>query len=547
MVRGGFALRLIAIFASLVLAANAQQVVLEDWSNLRTNGQTPDGTSEKLWHGMWNQGPTECSIVSGEWVCTTTGSSFSSPGGLGFWLNTLNCDSTGCYSNAGSYMKAYIRSGTWSSSINRLRTKYKCGVDVPGDTSGGGHWLEFGTYTRHITEPDPPNSGQGAHYYHFLDANSKANKWVWVELNQHPQHLQGMAGGTEWNEDPEWYTQNHLDVPTHYFDGMTHFYWGTNMGGTEVLRTAGKTCTWGPWTLDTVTGGSDTWVSSITGTYNTTSGRYELSFNSPKQIPGGATYTVRYSTSSMRTNGWSSGTTGGTTTGEDGSDYTGVNYQTPVVSEQTRMYIAVRPDINIASVSSTSPVTINTLRNHDLATGDTVNVTGLCATANGARTVTVVDRDTVSLGVSGACTYTSGSKITPTDETKNFAEMLVGDPATSSAPTVTTVSINSVTPTTASSGGNVSSDGGASVSVRGVCWSTTSPPTTSDSCTSNGTGTGTYTSSLTGLSASTLYYYVAYATNSEGTSYGTVLSFTTSAARSARNGGNFRIGGNRRF
>lgn len=92
-----------------------------------------------------------------------------------------------------------------------------------------------------------------------------------------------------------------------------------------------------------------------------------------------------------------------------------------------------------------------------------------------------------------------------------------------------TTAASSVTGTTASSGGNVTSDGGASVTARGVCWSTSSNPTTSDSKTSDGTGTGTYTSSLTGLSGGTQYYVRAYATNSAGTAYGTEINFTTSA------------------
>lgn len=93
-----------------------------------------------------------------------------------------------------------------------------------------------------------------------------------------------------------------------------------------------------------------------------------------------------------------------------------------------------------------------------------------------------------------------------------------------------TTAASSITGTTASSGGNVTGDGGASVTARGVCWSTSSNPTTADSKTTDGTGTGSFTSSITGLSGSTLYYVRAYATNSAGTTYGTEVSFTTSAS-----------------
>lgn len=97
-------------------------------------------------------------------------------------------------------------------------------------------------------------------------------------------------------------------------------------------------------------------------------------------------------------------------------------------------------------------------------------------------------------------------------------------------PTVTTTTVSSIANTTATSGGNVISDGGATVSARGVCWSTSHNPTTSNSKTTNGTGTGSFTSSLTGLTAGTTYYVRAYATNSAGTAYGNEVSFTTTLA-----------------
>ncbi len=94
-------------------------------------------------------------------------------------------------------------------------------------------------------------------------------------------------------------------------------------------------------------------------------------------------------------------------------------------------------------------------------------------------------------------------------------------------PTVTTNTTNSITETSAVSGGNVTSDGNASVTARGICWSTSQNPTTADSNTTNGAGTGNFTSNLTGLQPSTVYYVRAYATNSEGTAYGNQRSFTT--------------------
>jgi len=97
-------------------------------------------------------------------------------------------------------------------------------------------------------------------------------------------------------------------------------------------------------------------------------------------------------------------------------------------------------------------------------------------------------------------------------------------------PTLTTSDASVITATTATSGGNVTDDGGSTITARGVCWSTTTGPTTDLTTKTTETGTtGVFTSNLTGLNASTLYYVRAYATNSAGTSYGNEVSFTTTA------------------
>jgi len=96
---------------------------------------------------------------------------------------------------------------------------------------------------------------------------------------------------------------------------------------------------------------------------------------------------------------------------------------------------------------------------------------------------------------------------------------------------ITTTSTSAVTQTTASSGGNINNDGGATISSRGVCWSNTSSnPTIANTKTINGSGVGVYLSALTTLLPGTTYYVRAYATNSVGTAYGNVITFTTVAA-----------------
>ena len=96
-------------------------------------------------------------------------------------------------------------------------------------------------------------------------------------------------------------------------------------------------------------------------------------------------------------------------------------------------------------------------------------------------------------------------------------------------PSLTTVAINTITQTTATSGGNITSDGGATITACGVCWSTNLTPTIADNKTTEAVGSNNFTSSITELMPSTTYYVRAYATNSVGTSYGNSLQFTTAS------------------
>jgi uncharacterized protein (TIGR02145 family) len=119
--------------------------------------------------------------------------------------------------------------------------------------------------------------------------------------------------------------------------------------------------------------------------------------------------------------------------------------------------------------------------------------------------------------------YATNSAGTSYGEDQNFTT------GSAIAPTLSTAAISGVTFTTASSGGNITADGGASVTERGVCWATTPTPTTANSKTSDGSGTGIFTSSITGLNPGTVYHVRAFATNSAGTAYGNDVQFTTTA------------------
>ena len=94
-------------------------------------------------------------------------------------------------------------------------------------------------------------------------------------------------------------------------------------------------------------------------------------------------------------------------------------------------------------------------------------------------------------------------------------------------PEVSTAEVTDITATSAICGGTVVADENLAIIARGVCWSTSSNPTISDSHTNDGTGTGSFVSTLTGLTSNTTYYVRAYATTAQATTYGEELSFTT--------------------
>jgi uncharacterized protein (TIGR02145 family) len=104
-------------------------------------------------------------------------------------------------------------------------------------------------------------------------------------------------------------------------------------------------------------------------------------------------------------------------------------------------------------------------------------------------------------------------------------------------PTVVTTAVSNIGAFAATSGGNVTASGGGAVTQRGVCWSTSPNPTTANNLTNNGSGSGSFTSNLTGLQPNTTYYVRAYATNAVTTAYGNSVQFTTEIALSVPGAG----------
>jgi uncharacterized protein (TIGR02145 family) len=265
---------------------------------------------------------------------------------------------------------------------------------------------------------------------------------------------------------------------------------------------------------------------------------------------GGATVTlsgVVWSTTSTPTIALATKTINGTATGTYTSSLTGL---APATLYYVRAYatnsigtsygperyfttLAIAP--TISGTASATSITSSTATTGGTITSDggaTVTTRGVVyGTTTGSSTFSVTSGTgtgtyTISLtGLLPATTYYVRSFATNSVGTvygteTNFTTVAI-------APTLTTTAASSITKYAASAGGTITSNGGSVITASGICWSTTATPTTSDSKTADGTTSGTFTSSITGLTAGTTYFVRAYATNAIGTSYGVAQSFTT--------------------
>jgi len=168
---------------------------------------------------------------------------------------------------------------------------------------------------------------------------------------------------------------------------------------------------------------------------------------------------------------------------------------------------------SITSLSAVS--TGNKIAWYDVATGGTA----LTTINSGASYTSTVNYTT---------TYYAEANITVAPSVVCISENRIPIIVTvANMSTLTTAAISSIGLTTANTGGIISNDGGTPITSRGVCWSTSTNPTIANSKTVDGTGTGTFASSITGLLNGTTYYVRAYATNAISTSYGAQYSFTT--------------------
>ena len=193
----------------------------------------------------------------------------------------------------------------------------------------------------------------------------------------------------------------------------------------------------------------------------------------------------------------------------------------------------------ISSTTGAYSITTSTAMSGGVITSDGGAIITARGVAWGTSTAPTIALATKTTDGSGTGTYSSSiTGLTPGTlyYVRSYATNSVGtsygaeitlNTAQAVATLAATTPVSAIGSTTATSGGNITYNGGATVSVSGIVWSTTSTPTISDSKTTDGVANGTYTSTITGLTPGTLYYVRSYATNSVGTSYGAQASFTT--------------------
>lgn len=188
------------------------------------------------------------------------------------------------------------------------------------------------------------------------------------------------------------------------------------------------------------------------------------------------------------------------------------------------------PTCSISSPSNNSSAALGTTVKISVSASDVDgSVSNVKISIDDVNAATLTSPYTYDWNTSGASPGQHTIKAVATDNGGLTANAQITVTVTADAPVVTTADVTEVTGTTATSGGNVTDDGGVDVTARGVVWGEASGPTVESNVgkTEDGTGTGAFTSSITGLSAGTTYYLKAYAANSQGTAYGEEKSFMT--------------------
>lgn len=497
--------------------ANKPTVTTEAVSNItQTTAQgggnvTDDGGTEVIERGIcWGTSHNP----------TTANSHTSSGTGTGGY--TVNM--TGLTSNTTYYVRAYATNSQGTSYGNEVSFKTSQNNSAPTVTTsqvtnitqtsatGGGNVTSDGGATvtergicwstshNPTTSSSHANSGTGTGSYTVNMTGLTANTTYYVRA--YAKNSEGTSYGSEVS------FQTSATTPTVTTNQITNITSTTATGGGNVTNGGGANVTargvcWSTSHNPTVSGSHTT---NGTGTGNFTSSITGLLANT--------TYYVRaYATNSA-----------GTAYGAELSFTTSQNVTTPTVTTSQVTNITQTTATGGGNVTNGGNATV-TARGVCWSTSHNPTVSGSYAAAGsgGAGSFTVN-----MTGLTANTTYYVRAYATNSAGTAYGSEVSFTTTQNVTMPTVTTSQVTNITQATATGGGNVTGDGGANVTERGICWSTSHNPATSGTHANNGTGTGSYTVSMTGLTANTTYYVRAYAINSQGTAYGNEVSFITS-------------------
>jgi uncharacterized protein (UPF0303 family) len=248
------------------------------------------------------------------------------------------------------------------------------------------------------------------------------------------------------------------------------------------------------------------------------------------------------------------------TDGDEGSNWNPANPSCVVISDNNNRKMLIPPSGNWVvfskwaecstitqegvSIIQVSTATVSNITTTTATSGGNVNVVGNAAVIARGVVWSTSANPTVALSTkttdgSGTGAFTSNitgltantqyfvRAYATTADTTVYGNELTFTTVNPALPTLTTTAITQVTDNSATSGGNISSEGGAAVTARGVCWSTSPAPTVNlPTKTLDGNGIGEFSSNIENLNAGTMYYVRAYATNAFGTAYGQELTFT---------------------
>ena len=326
-----------------IAAAQAQtSVLLEDFEAPEGMRQGPSGNID-LWILSTSLNPNQSIAVedhdgSRRLRVTATARGRDEPVGPTAALRYMFYPNTGIGGNRYPYPQGFtrhwIKSGTFSPTINRLEFWMKCDQDIPFNDRGN---LNLGTYVKQFnTDVDPDT--QGSHWYNFISGRFYANQWNKIVMFWSPQANNFSSGSTEYVADPTFNGPFAINPPEHYWNGLTRFYIDVPADGTGIVYPI--TCWNDDFKFIEDSFKPNEYIKNVSITYNGT--EYVLGFGGKKGSVR-ESYELRYSSVSMKVNGWSSGTVFGGTVQSNGNAFTQVERKTPPLPKAANtMYFGIK-------------------------------------------------------------------------------------------------------------------------------------------------------------------------------------------------------------